>query len=378
MKIFFALVLLLSAALLPDRPASVAEHYETSAAELSERDPLERAQPAPNEQAAPLTSEAESVSPPDLDTPMIFQRGERGRGSVEDIIAYWEENGYPENLSFIAETGGEMIDGEIYTSYDVGLVNDSEEKRGEILDIAGSNCVLRFAMGANALWERELHFEKLCWLAVQEDDIGILEVRFYKNSDLITVVVSGSEKTYQDRFSKQFGGAAAFVNERNVVEAVDGADFVPANSEDMIANYIEKTPNAEVFHADIFLKDNPDGWQWGQGAPDIVEGMDMGGPTTICGSGSEMGLGSPLDGTVSMTAAPAEKSAPIWLFVVGAAALVLAAIAAIALRIRLRAGSDGTAAARGGAENKIISAIKSAEEQPDPRLLEKIKDNITK
>ena len=307
--------ILLSAAVLPVHSASAAQPSAVSFAEdIPERDPMENTQPALNE-SAPAASESsateESSSLPDLDTPMIFQRGERGRGDVEDIIAYWEENGYPENLSFIAETRSEMIDGVVYTNYDIGLVLATEEKCEEILDIAANNCVIRFTTGTTALWERECHFEKLCYLSVQEKDLGFLEVRLYKNSDMIEVVVSGSEKTYCERFSKQFGGVVVFVNERNAVTGI--------------------------------------------------------------------GLASPFEGTIGIAAEPsAEKSVPIWLFVAGAAAVILAAIAAVTLRMRFKAGADGTAAAHGSAENKIIAAIKSAEEHPDPRLLEKIKDNITK
>lgn len=371
-------LILLSAAILPAYPASAARQSETSIAEsMPEPNTVKYAQTENDPADTEPSAEEESVALPDLDTPMIFQRGERGRGAVEDIIAYWEENGYPENLSFIAETGSEMIDGVIYTNYDVGLMPDTEEKRGEILDIAGSNCVLRFTAGANTMWERELHFEKLCYLAAQEKDIGFLEIRFYKNSDIIEVVVSGSEKTYYERFSKQFGGAATFVNERNVTAAVDSTGFIPGNSEDKVANYIEKTANAEIFHASSFLAAYPDGWA---GAYDIVEGMDMGGLTTIgSGGGPEIGLSSPFDDTIGIASEPsAEKGVPIWPFAAGAAAIITAAIIVIALRVRFKTAADGTAAVHGGAEDKIISAIKSAEEQPDPRLLEKIKDNIAK
>lgn len=382
MKKYFTLAfILLSAAVLPARLASAVSQSEVSIAEdMPERDPMEYTQPALNEYApaAEPSATEESGSLPALETPMIFQRGERGRGEVEDIIAYWEENGYPENLSFIAETGSEMIDGVVYTNYDVGLVLATEEKCGEILDTAASNCVLRFTTGVTALWERELHFEKLCYLSVQEEDIGILEVRFYKNNDMIEVVVSGSEKTYYDRFGKQFGKVAVFINERNAVTGIDNAGFVPGNSEDKVADYTEKTANAEIFHAASFLSAYPNGWM--SDAP-IEIGGDIDGALSVgIGSGgADIGLKYPFDGTIGINAEPsAEKSVPIWLFVVGAATLILAAVTAVTLKMRFKAGADGTAAANGSAENKIIAAIKSAEEQPDPQLLEKIKDNITK
>lgn len=382
MKKYFTLAfILLSAAVLPARFASAAPQSAVSVAEdMPERDPMEYTQPALNEHAlaAEPSATEESGSLPDLETPMIFQRGERGRGEVEDIIAYWEENGYPENLSFIAETGSEMIDGVVYTNYDVGLVLATEEKCGEILDTTASNCVLRFTTGDTALWERELYFEKLCYLSVQEEDIGILEVRFYKNSDMIEVVVSGSEKTYYDRFGKQFGKVAVFINERNAVTGIDNAGFVPGNSEDKVADYTEKTANAEIFHAASFLSAYPNGWM---GDAPIERGGDIDGALSVgIGSGgADIGLKYPFDGTIGINTEPsAEKSVPIWLFVVGAATLILAAVAAVTLKMRFKAGADGTAAANGSAENTIIAAIKSAEEQPDPQLLEKIKDNITK
>lgn len=353
--------------------------YATSVAEeIYERDPAD-GQPERNEEAhttsEPSYATEESDLDPDPFTPMIFRQGEQGRGEIEDIVSYWEENGYPDNLSFIAETRSEMIDDVIYTCYDVGLVSDTEENRGDILDIAGSSNVLSFTTGNSSLWERSMHFEKLCYIAAMEEDIGILEVRFYKNSDMIEVVVSGSEATYYERFGKQFGDVAVFINERNVTTAVDNSGFDPGDSGNKVTDYTEKLSNAEIFHADLFLAAYPNGWI--SGSP-----VELGEDTAtigIGGNGIDIGSGSVLDGTIGITAEPsAGKSVFAWLFVVGAAAVVLLAIIAVMLRRRVKIGADGTAAAHGSAESKIIAAIKNAEEQPDPRLLDRIRDNITK
>ncbi len=322
-------------------------------------------------------SDGESALP-DLDTPMIFQRAEQGRGDITDIISYWEENGYPEILSFISETRSEMIDGMIYTSYDVGLVPATAENCAAILDIAADNNLFRFTASSVPMWERKLYFAKLCYLAVQETDIGFLEVRFYKNSDMIEVIVSGSEKAYYERFGNQFGGVALFVNERNAVTGIDSTGFVPGDSENKIVDYVQKTANAEIFHAADLLAVYPDGWIGG--VPLEYDGAPGGAPTIgIGGSGVDIGSSSILDGTVGIAAEPsAEKGVPVWLFVVGAAAVVLIAVIAVILRRRVKAAADGTAAVGGSTERELISAIKNAEEQPDPRLLEKIRDNITK
>lgn len=375
-SVMLAAFLALTAAL-PAHAETVGEPQSavSYAEEISERDPI--ALPEPN--ATTYTSESSDDSTiPDPDTPMIFQRGEQGRGDIADIISYWEENGYPDILSYIAETRSEMIDGVVYTSYDVGLVPATEENRNAILDIAAENNLFRFTASSVPMWERELHFEKLCYMAAQEKDLGFLEVRFYKNSDLIEVVVSGSEKTYYERFGKQFGDVAVFINERNDVTGIDNAGFVPGNSEDKVADYIQKTANAEIFHAAAFLAAYPDGWL--SDIP-IEIGGDLDGALTvgIGGSGTDI-TASPLEGTIGMTSEPAEKSVPVWLFAVGAAVIVLAAVIAVILRRRVKVGSDGTAAAGRGtaAKRELISAIKNAGEQPDPQLFEKIRDNITK
>lgn len=378
-SIILAAFLALSAALPAHaEPLEEPQSAVSYAEEISERDPI--ATPEPNASAS-TSSESSDDSPlPDLETPMTFQRAEQGRGDIADIISYWEENGYPDILSYIAETRSEMIDGVVYTSYDVGLVPATEENCNEILDIAAENNLFRFTASSVPMWERELHFEKLCYMAAQEKDLGFLEVRFYKNSDLIEVVVSGSEKTYYERFGKQFGEVAVFINERNDVTGVDNTGFVPGNSEDKVADYIQKTANAEIFHAASFLAAYPDGWL---SDISIEIGGDLDGAPAVVPGGNDMALGlsSPLDGTIGISAEPsAEKSIPVWLFAVGAAVVVLAAVIAVILRRRVKVGSDGTAAASRGtaAERELISAIKNAEEQPDPRLFEKIRDNITK
>ena len=365
------------AAVLPAHAETLEEtRLAPSVAEaIPESDPL--IPPERNASASEFElSDGESALP-DLDTPMIFQRAEQGRGDITDIISYWEENGYPEILSFISETRSEMIDGVVYTSYDVGLVPATAENCAAILDIAADNNLFRFTASSVPMWERKLYFEKLCYLAVQETDIGFLEVRFYKNSDMIEVIVSGSEKTYYERFGEQFGGVALFVNERNAVTGIDNAGFVPGDSDDKVADYLQKTTNAEIFHAAELLAVYPNGWIGGVPV-EIGEGLD-GAPTIgIGGNGTDIGSSSILDGTIGIAAEPsAEKGVPVWLFAVGAAAVVLIAVAII-LRRRVKSGADGTAAVGGSAERELISAIKNAEEQPDPRLLEKIRDNITK
>lgn len=353
-----------------EEPQSAVSYAE----DISERDPI--APPEPNASASTSSEPSDDNPLTDLETPMTFQRAEQGRGDIADIISYWEENGYPDILSYIAETRSEMIDGVVYTSYDVGLVPATEENCNAILDIAAENNLFRFTASSVPMWERELHFEKLCYMAAQEKDLGFLEVRLYKNSDLIEVIVSGSEKNYYERFGKQFGDVAVFINERNDVTDIDDAGFEPGNSEDKVADYIQKTANAEIFHAASFLAAYPDGRL--SDIP-IEIGGDLDGALTvgIDGNGADIGLSSPFDGTIGMTTEPAEKSVPVWLFAVGAAVVVLAAVIAVILRRRVRVGSDGTAAAH-NVERELISAIKNAEEQPDPRLFEKIRDNITK
>ena len=68
-----------------------------------------------------------------------------GRGEITDILSYWEENGYPADVSYAFEAGGEVMeDGTVCAWWEIGLVDAGEEQRQEVLDLVSPAGLVTF------------------------------------------------------------------------------------------------------------------------------------------------------------------------------------------------------------------------------------------
>lgn len=137
-----------------------------------------------------------------------------GRGDVEDLEAYFEENGYPDHLSFVFEEGGEMgEDGTIYTYWLVGIVDITEEQEQAILDLAAPTCLVTFE---NALFNHEEKVRAYDTIAALEDP-NITHLVFGKNTDTVWVgVPEEMAKDYAEYLIRDLGlGAVVSVTDEN-------------------------------------------------------------------------------------------------------------------------------------------------------------------
>lgn len=141
-----------------------------------------------------------------------------GRGEIADILSYWEENGYPTDVSYACNVGGEVTeDGTMYDYWEIGLVDADEGRRQEILDLVSPNCLVEFQ---NCLFnhaEKQAAYDKLTELAA--GDPNIVDVIFIRNGD--TVLVSVPEdmvKDYAQYLIRDLGlGAVVSVTDRNSI-----------------------------------------------------------------------------------------------------------------------------------------------------------------
>lgn len=188
-RIFFAL----TAAFMLAIPAAAAEsdvpHYDVL--------DLEAAQAA--ESAAPDSTEStpapvvdvpvdESTYREEEPTPYTPVQRFPGRGEIDDILSYWEENGYPADVSYACETGGEVMeDGTMYDYWEIGLVDADEARRQEILDLVSPDCLVEFQNCLFTHAEKQAAYDKLTELAA--GDPNILEVIFIRNGDTVWVSV---------------------------------------------------------------------------------------------------------------------------------------------------------------------------------------------
>ena len=144
--------------------------------------------------------------------------GEAGRGEIESPEKYWEANGYPDNISFAFEAGGETLDdGTIIAYYEIGIVNSDEIVKQEILDMVSPNCRITFRDCTYSYSQREAAFNEIY---ASRDDI-VLDVVMLRNSQNVLVAIAdGYEKEYAQKYIEQYG---AFVSVTNDITAANDA-----------------------------------------------------------------------------------------------------------------------------------------------------------
>ena len=89
----------------------------------------------------------------------MFADYDKGEGDIEDIMEYWETNGYPEYVSFICDQGVATYDvatqtETVYHLWEIGIADISEEKKEEIKALVSSEQHLFFTPCTYNLEER--------------------------------------------------------------------------------------------------------------------------------------------------------------------------------------------------------------------------------
>lgn len=120
----------------------------------------------------------------------MFADYDKGNGDIEDIMEYWETNGYPEYVSFICDQGVATYDvatqtETVYHLWEIGIADISEEKKDEIKALVSSEQHLFFTPCTYNLEERRGVKEKI------EREYPLAEVSLSKYGEEIEVVISG-------------------------------------------------------------------------------------------------------------------------------------------------------------------------------------------
>lgn len=143
-----------------------------------------------------------------------------GRGTVIDIEQYWEENGYPADVSYAFKAGGEVIEDQVYDWWEIGLVDADDARRQEILELATPNCLVEFKNALFSHAEKAAAYEKLMELA--ETDENILSVVFIRNDDTVWVAVPEERaKEYAQYLIRDCGlGAVVSVTDEDSIDTI--------------------------------------------------------------------------------------------------------------------------------------------------------------
>lgn len=147
-----------------------------------------------------------------------------GRGEITDILSYWEENGYPADVSYAFEAGGEVMeDGTVCAWWEIGLVDADEARRQELLDLVSPDCLVEFKACLFTHAEKQAAYDKLTELAA--DDPNILEVIFIRNGDTVWVSVPEDVvKDYAEYLIRDLGlGAVVSVTDQHSIASFEDA-----------------------------------------------------------------------------------------------------------------------------------------------------------
>lgn len=168
--------------------------------------------------SAPVEISEQAVEVDDQGGVPRLADGVVGRGTVEAPDKYWAQNGYPNNISFAYEAGGEMLDDGISISYwEIGVVNADEAAKQEITDLLSQNCRITFRDCTVSYAQREAVYNEIY---TSRNDI-VRDVLMLRNSEVIMVeIADGYEKEYAQKYIEQYG---AFVVVTNDVAAADDA-----------------------------------------------------------------------------------------------------------------------------------------------------------
>lgn len=223
-RIFFALAAVFMLAI----PAAAAEsdvpHYDVldleaaQAAVSTAPDGIEST-PTPVEDVPVDESTYREEPPTPYEPPVRLP----GQGEIDDILSYWEENGYPADVSYAFEAGGEaMEDGTVRAWWEIGLVDADEARRQEILELVSPACLVEFKTCLFTHAEKQAAYDKLTELAA--GDPNILEVIFIRNGDTVWVSVPEDVvKEYAEYLIRDLGlGAVVSVTDQHSIATFEG------------------------------------------------------------------------------------------------------------------------------------------------------------
>lgn len=138
-----------------------------------------------------------------------------GRGTIETADEYWEQNGYPDNISFAYKSSDE--EGTSVTWWEIGMINADEAAKQEILDLVSPNCRVTFLDCAYSYNQRVAIMNEIY---ASRGDI-ILDVRMSRNTESIAVIVAeGYKEEYARKFLDEYGSIILVQDEEMPLEAM--------------------------------------------------------------------------------------------------------------------------------------------------------------
>jgi len=153
------------------------------------------------------------ATPEPVEAPRLDD-GEPGRGGVDDPGKYWDENGYPENVSYAFEGGGELLDdGTVVSWWEIGVVGLDENSKNAILNLVSPDCRVTFYDCQYPYSQREAAYNEI--LAQSKEDSNILNVVMVSNTEAVIVgIAEGYEKEYAAALILKYGSFVTVTDDK--------------------------------------------------------------------------------------------------------------------------------------------------------------------
>jgi hypothetical protein len=178
---------------------------------------------------APVVEDTYKEVPENGVTPRLAD-GEAGRGSIEAPDKYWAENGYPDDISFAYEAGGEVLpDGTSVSWWEIGIVDAEDSRRQEIINMLSSNCVITFIDCKYSYSQREAAYNEIRTSGDDSIHAAVMSL----NTEQMWVEVSEEHlKEYAAKFNRQYGSFIVVTDDLNAAkdDALVGGGINKGNS----------------------------------------------------------------------------------------------------------------------------------------------------
>jgi len=153
----------------------------------------------------------------------IFARAEgeapyaQTKGFIDGTDENWASKGYPANISYAYESGGEVLeDGTSVVWWEIGIVNADAGSERTVTDMLPSNSRITFF---DCKYTHEQRTEAYYAILAMKDD-KIHDVLFVSNSEKIQVVVSTDRVAdYSEALKARFGDMIYVSDESGTADA---------------------------------------------------------------------------------------------------------------------------------------------------------------
>ena len=171
----------------------------------------------------------------------MFSDFEKGTGSIDNILDYWEINGYPEYISFICDQGVTSYDvatqtETVYHLWEIGIADINDEKKEEVRSLISSEQHLYFTDCTYNLTERRQIAETI----MSAYPLAIAELSKY--SEAIEVAISGYSEDEWDKIEAEllamFDNNSRLIHVLKMVPTVGIPETFPETGADNIGTEI--------------------------------------------------------------------------------------------------------------------------------------------